>query len=279
MRLTKHHGLGNDFLVLPTDQPLGDGQWSSTARRLCDRRRGVGADGLLLLTPAPQAGVDARMTVHNADGSRAEMSGNGIRCLAQALARRRGDTHARYLVDTDAGRRVVEVSPLADPATVEVAVAMGLATELDPPPGWATVGGEPARLVAHLALGNPHTVVGVDDFDAVDLEALGARLPEVNLEVVTAGRRHDEIRLRVHERGVGVTAACGTGACAAAVAAARWGLAAPKDGVMTVKMDGGAVRVRLSDDPLAGITLVGPATFVAAVEVPDGAGFGMEVAP
>ncbi len=102
INLTKHHGLGNDFLV--AFHP-GVDDLPELARRLCDRRRGVGADGLLIAESAD--GYAARMTLFNADGSRAEMSGNGIRCFAQALAKRRGDV-ASQLILTDAGDRLVD---------------------------------------------------------------------------------------------------------------------------------------------------------------------------
>jgi diaminopimelate epimerase len=135
--LTKHHGLGNDFLV--TTDEIVDGP--ETARRLCDRRRGIGADGLLLLGRPPidgAPGVEVEstaaltMVLFNADGSRAEMSGNGIRCLAQAAYRRDGHVdRAVYLVVTDGGVRHVVVTPTDDPTTVWVDVEMGPVTPLN----------------------------------------------------------------------------------------------------------------------------------------------------
>ena len=104
LELTKHHGLGNDFLVLfhPSEAGIATDQLPEIARRLCDRRRGVGADGLLVAESAD--GYAARMVLFNADGSRAEMSGNGIRCFAQALADRRGDLSDQSIL-TDSGPR------------------------------------------------------------------------------------------------------------------------------------------------------------------------------
>ena len=125
LRLSKHHGLGNDFLVLigPADQ-LGDVD-ADLAVRLCDRHRGVGADGLLVGVLPPSAGGDAdlTMTLYNADGGVAEMSGNGIRCLAQAEAQRRGTDHVDLRIATDGGPRPVQVRPggSGDPATVHEA--------------------------------------------------------------------------------------------------------------------------------------------------------------
>ena len=261
--VTKHHGLGNDFLVVH-DPGLDDDHVADTARRWCDRRRGVGADGLLVATPA--SGFAARMTLFNADGSRAEISGNGIRCFAQALAMRSG-SYDDQLILTDAGERLVSLAPTEDPDTILAAVDMGSVDRLDEPSGWGDLGCHPDRPVSHLSLGNPHSVVGVDDVTEVDLVVLGAKVPHINLEIVQAGERQHEVYMRVHERGAGLTEACGTGACASAFAAASWGLATPRDGKLVVHMDGGSATVEL-DTPLAGhVTLTGPATYVASIKI------------
>jgi diaminopimelate epimerase len=261
IHLSKHHGLGNDFLVL-FDPPETD--LAALARQVCDRRRGVGADGLLVATEAD--GYAARMVLYNADGSRAEMSGNGIRCFAQAVSRRSGSLEEQ-LVLTDAGDRLVRLSATDDGDTIEATVDMGPVERIGVPDDWETLGCHPERPVAHLSLGNPHSVVGVDDVDVVDLADLGAKVPHVNLEIVEPGEHQDVIRMRVHERGAGITEACGTGACASAFAAAGWGLATPKDGKLVVHMDGGSATVEL-DAPAPGrVTLTGPATFVATVSI------------
>jgi diaminopimelate epimerase len=144
---------------------------------------------------------------------------------------------------------------------------MGSVDPIDVPADWDTLGCHPDRPVAHLSLGNPHSVVGVDDVGVVDLAALGAKVPHVNLEIVEPGEQQHVIRMRVHERGAGITEACGTGACASAYAAASWGLATPRDGKMTVHMDGGSATVEL-DVPAPGrVTLTGPATYVATIEI------------
>lgn len=261
LTLTKHHGLGNDFLVV--FHP-GVDDLAALARRVCDRRRGIGADGLLIAETEP--GSAARMVLYNADGSRAEMSGNGIRCFAQALAARRGDLDPQRIL-TDAGDRLVTLEATGDAATILASVDMGPVEPLPEPSGWSALGCHPDRPVAHLSLGNPHGVVGVDDVDVVDLAELGAKVAHINLEIVEPGERQNEIRMRVHERGVGVTQACGTGACAAAHAAAGWGLATPSDGKLVVHMDGGSATVEL-DAPTPGrVTLTGPATYVATIEI------------
>lgn len=276
--VTKHHGLGNDFLVL--QRPWGapqTGTDADLARAICDRRRGIGADGLLVLGIDDQEPGHLSMVLFNADGSRAEMSGNGIRCLAQRAARdQRRTASTTYSVATDAGERTVVVYPPGDdPLTVMVEVDMGAVGVLGEPEGWSAVDCDPLRPVAHLSLGNPHAVVGVEDVAAVDLAAVGRLVPNVNVEIVEPGPEVDAITMRVHERGAGITEACGTGACASAWAAVRWGLVPAGVGEITVHMDGGDARVRLDQPPGGHVTLIGPSTFVAAITwesggVPDG---------
>jgi len=238
MKLEKYHGLGNDFLVLLDLDGLHpvDG---ATARALCDRHRGVGADGLIRVTEGPT------MELYNADGSRAEMSGNGIRCLALALVDAGLEAGPEIVVATDAGpRRVVVDGNMAQ-------VDMGTAA-VEPGPGQSLL----------VDMGNPHAVIEVQDPDDVDLGREARRFGgEVNLEVVAAGPGPDELTMRVWERGVGETLACGTGACAAAVAAHTWGLVGRR---VTIHQPGGAVQVDLTGPQ---IVLTGPATWVATVEV------------
>lgn len=267
LSLSKHHGLGNDFLVAcgPEVGDLADvSDLADLARRLCDRRRGIGADGLLIAQP--RDGYTAQMTLYNADGSRAEMSGNGIRCFAQALATLRGDLDDQ-LISTDAGDRLVRLSATDDPATLDAQVDMGEVTVLGEPAGWPQVGCHPDRPVAHLSLGNPHTVVGVDDVAAVDLAVLGAQVPQINLEIVEPGPEPNAVTMRVHERGAGITEACGTGACAAAFAARSWGLVARSATEVIVHMDGGTATVSFEPDAPTRAVLTGPATHVATISI------------
>lgn len=274
IQLTKHHGLGNDFLVLFDDQPLPRLPFEVLARRWCDRRRGIGADGLLVgLTGVDPALFDVGMVLVNADGSRAEMSGNGIRCLAQAFAARRraeppadGDAPPLTLrISTDAGPRTVEVRPGPDRQTVLASVDMGEVATIDAPARWAELGCDAMRPVAHLGLGNPHSVVGVEDVSVVDLAALGAIVPDVNLEIVEPGPEPNGITMRVHERGAGITEACGTGACASAWAAAQWGLVRASTSEIVVHMDGGDATVRLHHPAPGRVTLTGPATYIGTI--------------
>jgi diaminopimelate epimerase len=149
-------------------------------------------------------------------------------------------------------------------------VDLGEVAELAEPDGWADLGANPDRPVAHLGLGNPHTVVGVDDVCAVDLAALGARLPNVNLEIVEPGPGRHAVTMRVHERGAGITEACGTGAGAVAWAAARWGLVDTGTEELLVHMDGGSAIVALHQPYPGRVTLTGPATYIGTIEVPAG---------
>jgi diaminopimelate epimerase len=264
LTLTKHHGLGNDFLVL-FDPP--DANHALLAQQLCDRRTGIGADGLLLAEDVE--GYAAKMTLYNADGSRAEMSGNGIRCFAQAVAARSGDLGPQLIL-TDAGDRLVTLASTDDEHTISARVEMGEVGAIDEPTGWAALGCNPDRPVAHMTMGNPHSVVGVDEVAAVDLADLGSKVPHVNLEIIEPGPETNAVTMRVHERGAGITRACGTGACAAAYVAAQWGLATPINGEVIVHMDGGTATVAFDPEHPTVAILTGPATHIATIEVPLG---------
>ena len=268
MFLTKHHGLGNDFLVALDerhDTPLTvDGE---LARRVCDRRLGVGADGLIhgaAPTAAQQAdGIDVVMHLFNSNGSRAEMSGNGIRCLAQAVARSRGLDDTVVVATTDAGRRSLHLSAGPDPVTARVQVDMGPARPGPHVP--EPVAEYLPEQHATVDMGNPHLVVLVDDPAAIDLSTEGAWLEQqfadgVNVEYVHVAPDRASMTLRVWERGAGVTQACGTGACAAARSAQQWGLI---DDRVQVRMPGGDAEVVLGPDDA--VTLIGPAVFIAEV--------------
>ena len=268
IRLSKHQGLGNDFLVL-IDDAGSTAEHAASAVRWCDRRTGIGADGLLILDIDPVDADVLKMVLFNADGSRAEMSGNGIRCLAQAAYRAQHRTGVlTYMVSTDAGLRPVVVTPTEDPLTVMASASMGEVGDLVVPAGWDALQCDPLRPVAHLTLGNPHSVVGVEDVLVPDLAHLGSLVPHVNLEVIEPGPEVNAITMRVHERGAGITMACGTGACAAAWAAASWGLVPAGSTEIVVHMDGGDARVRLHEPATGHVTLTGPATFVCDITLP-----------
>jgi diaminopimelate epimerase len=235
--LTKHHGLGNDFLVLldPDGRHAVDGE---LARAVCDRHRGVGADGLLHVT-AGQDGAHVTMVLLNADGGRAEMSGNGISCVAQAVVMAGVTPGPDVRVSTDAGPRTVHL-------------AGGLATV-----DMGEVRTKPEGDGLHVDVGNPHLVLRDD---GQDIEALGRAHADLNVELIHAS--DDALQMRVYERGVGITDSCGTGAVASAAAGREWGLAGD---VVTVAQPGGRTKVDLSG-PTARYTV--PVIYVARIEVP-----------
>jgi diaminopimelate epimerase len=260
LSVTKHHGLGNDFLVVldPTSAPDAD-----LARRLCDRHRGIGADGLVVGRRRPAGEADTlSFQLFNADGSEAEMSGNGMRCLAQAAAEAGIVAVGRpFGVMTPAGRRTVVIRRRSPDfwASVEM--------------GTVKVRGEAQRCnVGHgqllVDVGNPHLVVAGTDPAGVDVAALGPRLEatdpdRLNVEFATLGPGPDEVTMRVWERGVGETEACGTGACAAAVAFHHWGRVGRS---VTVHQPGGAVSVEIATDE--SVRLTGPSVLIARCEIP-----------
>jgi diaminopimelate epimerase len=261
--LTKYHGLGNDFLVLldlagetPIDARL--------ARDVCDRHRGIGADGLIRGTRL----ADDRLAfeLRNADGSEAEMSGNGMRCLAQA-ALEAGVVKAGqpFSVTTPAGERTVTVRPTEAPGVVWASVDMGR----------AAVDGDQERCnIGHgqlnVNMGNPHLVILGPDPTTVAVDRIGPELEASvpggqNVEFVALGPGPDEITMRVWERGVGETLACGTGASAAAVALHHWGRVGGK---VTVHQPGGDAMVELRDDGT--VILSGPSQRIATCTVEVG---------
>ncbi len=268
--MSKHQGLGNDFLVYDIRQGLPfasgnpDAQWATFARDWCDRRFGIGADGVLLL--GREGTNQLTMVLYNADGSRAEISGNGIRCLVQAAYwQDQLNGAATYVVNTDAGVRTVEVLEGSTTSNVaQLSVGMGVVSDTAEPSNWAALQCNPDRPVRHLSLGNPHSVVSVEDCADVDLQTLGELVPHVNLEIVAAGPEAHAITMRVHERGSGITLACGSGACASAVAAKAWGFVPASAPEVLVHMDGGDARVRI-DAATSEATLIGPSVFIANV--------------
>ena len=243
MRVTKHHGLGNDFLVLldlEEAQPID----ATIAAAICDRHRGVGADGLIRITPSDEGRF--RMELRNEDGSTAEISGNGISCLAQHLVRAGHAPDGAVHVDTDAGPRTVTLVERISPTQHRMRVAMGT-----PKVGVALHEWEDDDILraVEVDVGNPHVVCQVADPAHVpDLVALGERINAstpggTNVELIAPGAP-GELTMTVYERGVGPTQACGSGAVAAAAAAHDWGLA---PATVTVNQPGGPATVELGD--------------------------------
>jgi diaminopimelate epimerase len=251
---TKYEGLGNDFIVIDAaDERAID---PVRARALCDRHFGIGADGILFVLPPSSAGARAKMVVVNADGTRPEMCGNGIRCVALHLAGRDRAEAISYVVDTDAGPLLTEVEVSGDHADVRVAMGNGRAFGEH----RATVAGREVVFL-RVSMGNPHAVAFDVDADAGTIDGFSPRLSadfeggtNVEFARTTGPNAYD---LVVWERGVGRTLACGTGAAATAVAAVITGRADPAQPIF-VRLPGGPLELRVDRETLE-VRLRGPA--------------------
>jgi diaminopimelate epimerase len=247
----KMHGLGNDFVVLD-GRRAAIAVDAAAARALADRRTGIGCDQVILLEPPRHPAAQVLMRIRNPDGSEAEACGNATRCVADLLRCETGDASLR--IETVAGLLEAEATPDG-----RVAVDMGPART-----GWGEIPLAQAMKTDRVELtlgplsapvctniGNPHATFFVDDVEAVDLAALGPVLehhplfPQRANIGVAAVRDRRNIRLRVWERGAGITRACGSGACAALVAAHRRGLAGRQ---AAVALDGGILDITWRED-------------------------------
>ncbi len=258
----KAHAYGNDFLFVEEGE-VGDAALDGLARDICRRQHGVGADGLIVYRPTP---AGATMRLLNADGSRAEVSGNGVRCLGALLVDSvsgdaAGATAGSLEIETEGGLKTLALLR-AEPPRYTFRAGMGRPRGLREEE--LAVGGERVRVVV-LSVGNPQCVVLSPSMEEAEsrfrrlgrLLATHDRFPEgTNVEFATV-ERPDRIRIRIWERGVGPTLASGTGACAAAVAAARYGGAARSADVIS---PGGAQRVDWTEQE---IRLTGWADIVA----------------
>lgn len=247
----KMHGLGNDFVVIDARTEAFEPN-AEQARLIADRRFGVGCDQLILIEPARNEAADIFMRICNADGSEVSACGNATRCVASLVMAEQNsheltvETHAGLLNATleDDGQVTVDMGPARldwrEIPLSEERDTLNLGIKL--PPLKNPVG---------VNMGNPHAVFFVEDAEEIELEALGPRLehhplfPErANIGVASViGENH--LRFRVFERGAGITAACGTGACAAAVAAARRGLCGRE---VLVDLDGGPLKIRWAEN-------------------------------
>ncbi len=276
LQFSKYQGLGNDFLLFDgrdlSEPDQAFGLTPEIVQRLCDRRFGVGGDGVILALP-PREGGELRMRIFNADGSEPEMCGNGIRCLARFLADSDGDEVGRqWQVETLAGRIVPELSgdggilvdmgpPFLAPAAIPTTLDVGSAGL---PQGELEVDGTVFR-VAAAGMGNPHVVIPVEAVDAIDLERFGAAL-EVHPAFPARTNVHfvqvlapDHLRMRVWERGAGPTLACGTGACATLVACHRLGLCAAQ---ARLDLPGGPLWISWAGEEGSSVLMRGPAEVV-----------------
>lgn len=250
---TKMHGLGNDFLMLDARVDAVPPISKATAAALADRRTGIGFDQLILLEASDQA--DFRMRIFNADGGEVEACGNAARAVALLHG-------SKATVETDGG--TITMEPGAGSARIDMGLPrfeweqIPLAYAMDTmtlPVAW-----EELENPIAINVGNPHVVFFVEDCDAVELERLGAQIEtdglfpdRINVNVATV-EGPNALRLRVWERGVGLTRACGTGACATAVAAIKRGFV---DSPVTVTLPGGPLLIEWPHD--GPITMTGPA--------------------
>ena len=261
MHFTKYNGLGNDFIFL--DGPVAQGVQdpAALARRLCNRRTGIGADGLILLLPSDQATV--RMRILNSDGSEAEMCGNASRCVPLHLLRSGQTRQTQITLETLAGLIRTEI---VDEARGWVRVNMGAPRDVVVPFAVKT----PSRTFegTKVSMGNPHYVIFVEDAENFPVAELGPLLEthpafphRTNVEFVQVLDRRT-VRMRVWERGAGITQACGTGACATAAACVLNGVTEPE---LTVRLDGGELQI--SWPQRKDIWMTGPAQRVFEGEI------------
>lgn len=272
MRFTKMQGIGNDYIYLDLFElgPIQEQELPPLARAMSDRHFGVGSDGLVTIGPAE--GYDCRMRMFNLDGSEGEMCGNALRCVALYMLERRGFSGDVLNVITKAGPRSVQALRGQDGAVRALRADMGLprleaeaipTTAPDPARVSVTALGKEYRLFC-VSMGNPHAVALVEDPEALDLPVLGPLLEcagvfpqKANIEFIRL--RAGGIDMRVWERGSGETLACGTGACAAAVAAISQGLLPRRP--VTLRLRGGELTIDW-DEASGHVFMEGPAAFV-----------------
>jgi diaminopimelate epimerase len=258
MEFTKYHGLGNDFILIDNRSTSQTAVTPQEAIKLCDRHFGIGADGVIFALPG-ENGADYTMRIFNSDGSEPEMCGNGIRCLARFIADLEGDSRTKdqYTIHTLAG--VITPKLMSDG---QVKVDMGLprllageipTTLLSPD---EKVINQPLEVdgkswnVTCVSMGNPHCITFVDDVAAIPLEIIGPKFEHhsvfparTNTEFIQVVNRN-YLKMRVWERGAGITLACGTGACASLVA----GVLNDKcDRKATIELPGGPLLIEWSD--------------------------------
>ena len=263
LQLVKLEATGNDFLVRVVLDEEPAELAVPTAAFVCDRHRGIGADGLITLAPG-RDGADCTMILQNADGGRAEMSGNGIRCLAWVAARHGLGADHTLVVDTDGGRRTVTLTRDGGGDVVAAEVDMGPVTFGDTDVAITVHGREYRGDIA--SIGNPHYVCFVDDPAQTRVTTHGPIIERdphfpngANVEFVRVEGR-DALTMRVWERGSGETLSCGTGACAASAVAHHRNLV---DRDVTMHVPGGELHIVLGDT----VRLGGPVNHVFDVDI------------
>ncbi len=260
MRFTKMHGLGNDYLYYYGELQQVE-EW---AKKLSDRHFGIGSDGIITISESRIA--DFKMRIFNADGSEAKMCGNGIRCVGKYVYEKGYTNKEKLTIETLSGIRTLELK-VSDNQVESVKVDMGIAKVQ--PENSLLINGEQIEFT-QVSMGNPHAIIFVDDAENAPLETIGAAMekhnffPEgTNVEFV---QKLDEniLRMRVWERGSGITMACGTGACAAVAAAVASGMCLAQKEI-TVRLDGGELKIVVQNDYR--VTMTGNANIICECEV------------
>ena len=277
IHFTKMHGAGNDYIYVDT-LLYNIGDPVAAAREWSDRHKGIGSDGLVLIGRSPISEADFTMRIFNADGSEAMMCGNASRCVGKYVYEKGLTTQTQIKLLTLSGIKVLDLlvrEDIVESVTVDMGEPVFENERQFNPAAMATnsqalssltggvVGGS-----SFVSMGNPHYVIFVDNVDAIDVAREGAILehhpafPErCNIEF--AEMRPDGIRVRVWERGSGITQACGTGACATAVAACKTGRAGRKSRII---MDGGVLEIEWREAD-GHVYMTGPAEFVFEGEI------------
>ncbi len=258
IEFTKYHGLGNDFILIDNRTSSNPVLTPEEAIKLCDRHFGIGADGVIFALP-PKDGTDYTMRIFNSDGSEPEMCGNGIRCLAQFIAELEGisSQSGEYRIHTLAGVITPKLRPDGQ-VVVDMGLPRLLAAEIPTTlcPGDEKVVNQFLEVdgkswdVTCVSMGNPHCITFVDDVEVIPLETIGPKFEHhsvfpqrTNTEFIQVVGQ-DYLKMRVWERGAGVTLACGTGACAALVAGVLTGKC---DRKATVELPGGPLSIEWSE--------------------------------
>lgn len=256
MHFTKMHGLGNDYLYVYGDVPENIKELSI---KLSERHFGAGSDGMIYISPSEIA--DFKMRIFNADGSEAKMCGNGIRCVGKYVYDK-GYTDKKHLkIETLSGIKTLDLN-VSNGKVKMVSVGMGKAIVSESL--VLNIDGENVECIP-VSVGNPHAVNFVSDIEKAPLLSLGPKIEHhsafpdgVNAEFVEVIDEHT-LRMRVWERGSGVTMACGTGACGVAAAAINQGYCSFDDEISVV-LDGGTLKIKVSPD--YSVTMTGPAEMI-----------------
>lgn len=261
MKFTKMQGLGNDYIYVYSD---GNEDWEKLSPKLSDRHFGIGADGIIVISSSEIA--DFKMRIFNADGSEAKMCGNGIRCVGKFLYDKKYTNNKNISIETLAGIKHITLK-IENSIVTAATVDMGISTVLQQK---SICFNNCKYLYFPTDIGNSHAVIFCENCQNVDVEKIGCALQKstefpdgVNVEFVSALCKN-KLRMRVYERGSGITMACGTGACAAVSAAVYCGMC-EKNVPVEVVLDGGILSVLIDSEKR--VTMTGPAQTVFEGEV------------